>query len=62
MSRRYRLSVLAPASSLEFRRARNKSGRVAKEAFAAGGGDGSDADRFMAHVKKGLQEFDESAL
>jgi 2-oxoglutarate dehydrogenase E2 component (dihydrolipoamide succinyltransferase) len=24
--------------------------------------DGSDADRFMAHVKKGLQEFDESAL
>jgi 2-oxoglutarate dehydrogenase E2 component (dihydrolipoamide succinyltransferase) len=24
--------------------------------------DGSDADRFMAHVKKGLEEFDESAL
>jgi 2-oxoglutarate dehydrogenase E2 component (dihydrolipoamide succinyltransferase) len=24
--------------------------------------DGADADRFMAHVKKGLQEFDESAL
>jgi len=24
--------------------------------------DGSDADRFMAHVKKGLQEFDESGL
>ncbi len=24
--------------------------------------DGSDADRFMAHTKKGLQEFDESAL
>jgi 2-oxoglutarate dehydrogenase E2 component (dihydrolipoamide succinyltransferase) len=24
--------------------------------------DGSDADRFMAHVKKNLQEFDESAL
>jgi len=24
--------------------------------------DGSDADRFMAEVKKGLQEFDESAL
>jgi pyruvate dehydrogenase E2 component (dihydrolipoamide acetyltransferase) len=24
--------------------------------------DGSDADRFMAHVKKGLQDFDESAL
>jgi 2-oxoglutarate dehydrogenase E2 component (dihydrolipoamide succinyltransferase) len=24
--------------------------------------DGSDADRFMAHLKKGLQEFDESAL
>jgi 2-oxoglutarate dehydrogenase E2 component (dihydrolipoamide succinyltransferase) len=24
--------------------------------------DGSDADRFMAHIKKGLQEFDESAL
>jgi pyruvate dehydrogenase E2 component (dihydrolipoyllysine-residue acetyltransferase) len=24
--------------------------------------DGSDADRFMAHMKKGLQEFDESAL
>jgi pyruvate dehydrogenase E2 component (dihydrolipoamide acetyltransferase) len=24
--------------------------------------DGSDADRFMAHVKKGLQEFDEAAL
>jgi len=24
--------------------------------------DGSDADRFMAHVKKSLQEFDESAL
>jgi 2-oxoglutarate dehydrogenase E2 component (dihydrolipoamide succinyltransferase) len=24
--------------------------------------DGSDADRFMAHVKKGLQEFDETAL
>jgi 2-oxoglutarate dehydrogenase E2 component (dihydrolipoamide succinyltransferase) len=24
--------------------------------------DGSDADRFMAQVKKGLQEFDESAL
>jgi pyruvate dehydrogenase E2 component (dihydrolipoamide acetyltransferase) len=24
--------------------------------------DGSDADRFMAHVKKGLQEFDENAL
>jgi 2-oxoglutarate dehydrogenase E2 component (dihydrolipoamide succinyltransferase) len=24
--------------------------------------DGADADRFMAHVKKGLQEFEESAL
>jgi pyruvate dehydrogenase E2 component (dihydrolipoamide acetyltransferase) len=24
--------------------------------------DGSDADRFMAHIKKGLQEFDETAL
>jgi pyruvate dehydrogenase E2 component (dihydrolipoamide acetyltransferase) len=24
--------------------------------------DGADADRFMAHFKKGLQEFDESAL
>ncbi|HUG54776.1 MAG TPA: dihydrolipoamide acetyltransferase family protein, partial [Vicinamibacteria bacterium] len=24
--------------------------------------DGADADRFLAHVKKGLQEFDESAL
>jgi pyruvate dehydrogenase E2 component (dihydrolipoamide acetyltransferase) len=24
--------------------------------------DGSDADRFMAHLKKSLQEFDESAL
>ena len=24
--------------------------------------DGSDADKFMAHVKKGLQEFDESGL
>jgi pyruvate dehydrogenase E2 component (dihydrolipoamide acetyltransferase) len=24
--------------------------------------DGSDADRFMAHIKTGLQEFDESAL
>jgi 2-oxoglutarate dehydrogenase E2 component (dihydrolipoamide succinyltransferase) len=24
--------------------------------------DGSDADRFMAHLKKGLQEFDETAL
>jgi len=24
--------------------------------------DGSDADRFMAHLKKGLQEFDEAAL
>jgi pyruvate dehydrogenase E2 component (dihydrolipoamide acetyltransferase) len=24
--------------------------------------DGSDADRFMAHVKKGLEEFDESSL
>jgi 2-oxoglutarate dehydrogenase E2 component (dihydrolipoamide succinyltransferase) len=24
--------------------------------------DGADADRFMAHMKKGLQEFDESAL
>jgi 2-oxoglutarate dehydrogenase E2 component (dihydrolipoamide succinyltransferase) len=24
--------------------------------------DGSDADRFMAHMKKGLQEFDESSL
>jgi 2-oxoglutarate dehydrogenase E2 component (dihydrolipoamide succinyltransferase) len=24
--------------------------------------DGADADRFMAHVKKGLQDFDESAL
>ena len=24
--------------------------------------DGSDADRFMAQMKKGLQEFDESAL
>jgi pyruvate dehydrogenase E2 component (dihydrolipoyllysine-residue acetyltransferase) len=24
--------------------------------------DGADADRFMAHLKKGLQEFDESAL
>ena len=24
--------------------------------------DGSDADRFMAHIKKSLQEFDESAL
>ncbi|HSB61848.1 MAG TPA: dihydrolipoamide acetyltransferase family protein, partial [Vicinamibacteria bacterium] len=24
--------------------------------------DGADADRFMAHVKKGLQEFDEKAL
>jgi hypothetical protein len=56
------LSVLAPASSIRFRLARNKSGLGGKEAFAAGGGDGSDADRFMAHVKKGLQEFDESAL
>jgi 2-oxoglutarate dehydrogenase E2 component (dihydrolipoamide succinyltransferase) len=24
--------------------------------------DGSDADRFMAHIKKGLQEFDEKGL
>ena len=24
--------------------------------------DGADADRFMAHIKKGLQDFDESAL
>ncbi len=24
--------------------------------------DGADADRFMAHVKKGLEEFDESSL
>ena len=24
--------------------------------------DGADADRFMAHIKQGLQEFDESAL
>ena len=24
--------------------------------------DGSDADRFMAHIKKGLQEFDEAAV
>src|SRR5436305_1891069 len=24
--------------------------------------DGADADRFMAHIKKGLQEFDEAAL
>jgi 2-oxoglutarate dehydrogenase E2 component (dihydrolipoamide succinyltransferase) len=24
--------------------------------------DGAEADRFMAHVKRGLQEFDESAL
>ncbi len=24
--------------------------------------DGADADRFMAHVKRGLQEFDESGL
>ena len=24
--------------------------------------DGSDADRFMGHLKKGLQEFDEAAL
>jgi pyruvate/2-oxoglutarate dehydrogenase complex dihydrolipoamide acyltransferase (E2) component len=24
--------------------------------------DGSDADRFMAHVKRALQEFDESGL
>jgi pyruvate/2-oxoglutarate dehydrogenase complex dihydrolipoamide acyltransferase (E2) component len=24
--------------------------------------DGSDADRFMAHLKAGLEEFDESAL
>jgi 2-oxoglutarate dehydrogenase E2 component (dihydrolipoamide succinyltransferase) len=24
--------------------------------------DGADADRFMAHLKKGLQEFDESGL
>jgi 2-oxoglutarate dehydrogenase E2 component (dihydrolipoamide succinyltransferase) len=24
--------------------------------------DGADADQFMAHIKKGLQEFDESAL
>ena len=24
--------------------------------------DGADADRFMAHLKKGLQEFDEAAL
>ena len=24
--------------------------------------DGADADRFMAHVKKGLQEFDEKGL
>ena len=24
--------------------------------------DGADADRFMAHIKKGLQEFEESAL
>jgi 2-oxoglutarate dehydrogenase E2 component (dihydrolipoamide succinyltransferase) len=24
--------------------------------------DGADADRFMAHIKKGLQEFDESSL
>jgi hypothetical protein len=62
MSRRFRLSVLAPASSIKFRLARNKSGLGGKEASAAGGGDGSDADRFMAHLKKGLQEFDQSAL
>jgi hypothetical protein len=31
-------------------------------ASAAGGRDGADADRFMAHIKKSLQEFDESAL
>ena len=24
--------------------------------------DGADADRFMAHLKKGLQEFDEVGL
>ena len=24
--------------------------------------DGADADRFMAHLKQGLQEFDEKAL
>jgi pyruvate/2-oxoglutarate dehydrogenase complex dihydrolipoamide acyltransferase (E2) component len=24
--------------------------------------DGAEADRFMAHLKKGLQEFDEQAL
>jgi 2-oxoglutarate dehydrogenase E2 component (dihydrolipoamide succinyltransferase) len=24
--------------------------------------DGADADRFMAQIKKALQEFDESAL
>ena len=24
--------------------------------------DGADADRFMAHLKKGLEEFDESSL
>jgi pyruvate/2-oxoglutarate dehydrogenase complex dihydrolipoamide acyltransferase (E2) component len=24
--------------------------------------DGADADRFMAHLKRGLQEFDEAAL
>jgi 2-oxoglutarate dehydrogenase E2 component (dihydrolipoamide succinyltransferase) len=24
--------------------------------------DGADADRFMAHVKKTLQEFDETSL
>jgi hypothetical protein len=56
------LSVLAPASSSKFRLARTTSGLGGREAFAAGGGDGADADRFMAQVKKGLQEFDESAL
>jgi hypothetical protein len=62
MSRRFRLSVLAPASSIKFRRAPNKFGLGGKEASAAGGGDGADADRFMAQLKKGLQEFDKSAL
>jgi hypothetical protein len=46
MSRLFELSVLAPASSIKFRLVRTESCLGGKEAFAAGGGDGSDADRF----------------
>jgi hypothetical protein len=55
-----RSSVLGPAS--HGHGGSGTQSRPERVAGPAGGGDGADADRFMAHIKKGLQEFDESAL